>query len=252
MTRIARAAMASLTKHPISALPLPPPSKILIHNLTPDPSTPSISAFKYALKNSPSIQRRARLTAPQSHFSHVSPLLLPFPYEIEPPENPGEAFDRSDYVEEWLAEREALNPKEVVEQRESDTSEPLQKLYPTSRHNNMELLGLSDACLRDCLPHLDVGDSFEFLGKPSLLGHADSQEKQAENEKAAATRQELIDVLGGHAMLISGDDADVPFASWSLRYSGHQFGEWAGQLGDGRAISIRVFFLPPALSVRIF
>ena len=105
----------------------------------------------------------------------------------------------------------------------------------------MELLGLSQTGLRDCLPHLDVGDAFENLGKPSLMGHDDSRGKQAEDNKAVATRQELIDVLGGHAMLISSDDADVPFAPWSLRYSGHQFGSWAGQLGDGRAISIRVF-----------
>ncbi|KAF9506441.1 hypothetical protein BS47DRAFT_1305262, partial [Hydnum rufescens UP504] len=27
------------------------------------------------------------------------------------------------------------------------------------------------------------------------------------------------------------------YAPWSLRYSGHHFGTWAGQLGDGRAIS---------------
>jgi hypothetical protein len=53
-------------------------------------------------------------------------------------------------------------------------------------------------------------------------------------------------------MLTSGEDADVSFAPWSLRYSGHQFGQWAGQLGDGRAISIRVYFLPFALFVRIF
>ena len=259
MTRIPLAAtrMASITKYPISALPLPPPSKILIHNLTPDQVTPSVSAFKYTLKNDPSIQRRGRLTAPQSHFSHVSPFPLPFPYEIEPPENPGEAFDHGEYVEQWLSEREALNPREAAEPTESDTSEPLQKLYPASRHNDMELLGLSDTGLRDCLPHLDVGDAFEVLGKPSLLGRPDSQEKPEEDgkSKAAATRQELIDVLGGHAMLISGDDADVSFAPWSLRYSGHQFGLWAGQLGDGRAISIRVsffFFLPSALSVCIF
>ncbi|EEB86647.1 hypothetical protein MPER_16324, partial [Moniliophthora perniciosa FA553] len=30
------------------------------------------------------------------------------------------------------------------------------------------------------------------------------------------------------------------FAPWSLRYSGHQFGSWAGQLGDGRAITVLV------------
>ena len=243
-----RACMSSLARYPISALPLPPPSKLLIHNLTPDPSTPSVSAFKYALSNNPSIQRRGRIIDPKSHFSHVSPFPLPFPYEIEPPENPGDAFDKEEYVEQWLAEREALH-EAAVERTESDADEVLQKLYPANRHNDMELLALSDTGLRDCLPHLDVGDAFEILGKPSLLGHDDPWQEQAEGSKAAATRQELIDVLGGHAMLISGDDADVPFAPWSLRYSGHQFGAWAGQLGDGRAISIRAFLFLSCYSV---
>ncbi|KAH9964361.1 UPF0061-domain-containing protein [Lactifluus volemus] len=235
--------MSSLTKYPISALPLPPPSKLLIHNLTPDPATPSVSTFKYALRNNPSIQRRGRIISPESHFSHVSPFPLPFPYEIEPPENPGEAFDKEEYVEQWLAAREALNSNEPMEETGSDTNETLQKLYPGSdRSNPMELLGLSNTCLRDCLPHLDVGDAFEILGDPSLLGQADTQERRhiEDDGKVAATRQELIDVLGGHAMLISGDDSEVSFAPWSLRYSGHQFGVWAGQLGDGRAISIHV------------
>lgn len=237
--------MTSLARYPISALPLPPPSKLLIHNLTPDPVAPSVSAFKYALSNNPSIQRRARITAPPSHFSHVSPFPLPFPYEIEPPEDPGPDFDKEEYVEQWLTAREALDEAPVHPTAKSDYSdEHLQKLYSASRHNDMELLGLSDTGLRDCLPHLDVGDAFGMLGKPSLLGHVDSARrgKRAEDSKAAATRQELIDVLGGHAMLMSSDDADVPFAPWSLRYSGHQFGAWAGQLGDGRAISIRMFF----------
>ena len=234
------------TKYSISALPLPPPSKLLIHNLIPDSATPSVSAFKYTLRNNPSIQRRGRIVPPQSHFSHVSPFLLPFPYEIEPPENPGEAFDKEEYVEQWLAAREALNPKETTEPTESDASEPLLKLYPTSRNNRMELLGLSDAGLRDCLPHLDVGDAFEVLGQSSLLGSVDRQERRAEDGDEAAKRQELIDVLGGHALLVSGDEADVSFAPWSLRYSGHQFGQWAGQLGDGRAISIRVFSFSPS------
>jgi hypothetical protein len=246
-------AMSTLikTKYSISALPLPPPSKLLIHNLIPDSATPSVSAFKYTLRNNPSIQRRGRIVPPQSHFSHVSPFPLPFPYEIEPPENPGEAFDKEEYVEQWLAAREALNPKETTESTESDNSEPLLKLYPTSRNNRMELLGLSDAGLRDCLPHLDVGDAFEVIGKPSLLGSVlDLQERHAEDGDAAVKRQELIDVLGGHALLISNDEADVSFAPWSLRYSGHQFGSWAGQLGDGRAISIRVS--SPSRTLRSF
>ncbi|KAI0303734.1 UPF0061-domain-containing protein [Multifurca ochricompacta] len=236
--------MSSVTKYSISSLPLPPPSKLLIHNLTPDSATPSVPAFKYTLKNNPSIQRRGRIISPHSHFSHVSPFPLPFPYEIEPPENPPDPFDKEEYVEQWLAAREALNPKDTTEQTEPDIDEPLQMLYPANRENPMELLALSDIGLRDCLPHLDIGDAFVVLGKPSLLGHVDSQEQEQQqhtvHSEAASRRQELIDVLGGHALLVSGDDSDVSFAPWSLRYSGHQFGSWAGQLGDGRAISIHV------------
>ncbi|KAI0250342.1 hypothetical protein BJV78DRAFT_1347422 [Lactifluus subvellereus] len=201
--------------------PLPPPSKLLNHNLTPDPATPSISAFKYALRNNPSIQRRGRIISPEAHFSH-----------IEPPEDPPEPFDKEEY---------ALNLAEPAEQTGSGGNEPLQKLYPAYRSNPMEFLGLSDTGLRDCLPHLDVGDAFEVVGEPSPLGQTGLhwQERQhPEDSKAVATRQGLIDVLGGHAMLISGDESDVSFAPWSLRYSGHHFGAWAGQLGDGRAISI--------------
>jgi uncharacterized protein YdiU (UPF0061 family) len=55
----------------------------------------------------------------------------------------------------------------------------------------------------------------------------------SDREDARAARQDLIEVLSGHAMLMSED-----FAPWSMRYSGHQFGNWAGQLGDGRAISV--------------
>ncbi|KAI8918857.1 hypothetical protein BC831DRAFT_482062 [Entophlyctis helioformis] len=44
-------------------------------------------------------------------------------------------------------------------------------------------------------------------------------------------KQELIDVVAGNK---------VPAAThpWSLNYGGHQFGVWAGQLGDGRAIAL--------------
>jgi uncharacterized protein YdiU (UPF0061 family) len=44
-------------------------------------------------------------------------------------------------------------------------------------------------------------------------------------------RPELAQVLGGNALL----EGMEPFAAC---YGGHQFGNWAGQLGDGRAISL--------------
>src|SRR5687768_9077117 len=45
------------------------------------------------------------------------------------------------------------------------------------------------------------------------------------------TPQELLKWLNGEAR-IDGDQRI------STRYAGHQFGVWAGQLGDGRAISL--------------
>ncbi len=42
---------------------------------------------------------------------------------------------------------------------------------------------------------------------------------------------EAVQVLGGAATL-------AEFEPYAARYSGHQFGVWAGQLGDGRAITV--------------
>jgi uncharacterized protein YdiU (UPF0061 family) len=47
----------------------------------------------------------------------------------------------------------------------------------------------------------------------------------------ARPSQEAVDVLGGSRVL----PAMKPYAA---RYGGHQFGHWAGQLGDGRAITL--------------
>jgi uncharacterized protein YdiU (UPF0061 family) len=46
-----------------------------------------------------------------------------------------------------------------------------------------------------------------------------------------SSEEELLDVLSGREQL----------PSWSLCYGGHQFKQWAGQLGDGRAHSIGQF-----------
>jgi len=49
----------------ISALPVPPPAHLPIHNLTPDPYTQSASTFRnHVLSTNPSIQRRTRVRHP--------------------------------------------------------------------------------------------------------------------------------------------------------------------------------------------
>ncbi|KAF8656791.1 hypothetical protein AX16_002343 [Volvariella volvacea WC 439] len=235
--------MSPRTKYPISALPVPPVSQLLSHSLTPDARTPSLAEFRdKVLTTSPSLQRRARLLDPPCHFSYVTPFPVPFPYDIEPPvpTDSEPIKDKGAYIEQWLAEREAVHEQ----QPHADfPAAPLRKFYPKHRDQTLDLIGIAEAGLKDCVPHLDVGDAFEILGTPSLANSFsdDGDPVPSSDENVVAARQDLIDVLSGHAVLMSSDpNAADAFAPWSLRYSGHQFGSWAGQLGDGRAISILV------------
>lgn len=122
----------------------------------------------------------------------------------------------------------------------------MRKYAAKNRDQTLDLIAISKTGLRDCLPHLEVGDAFEILGAPSLSDEFSTEGDPIPSDvpDVVEARQDLIDVLSGHSALMSpqGEDSSpntVPFAPWSLRYSGHQFGSWAGQLGDGRAISIR-------------
>jgi hypothetical protein len=144
--------------------------------------------------------------------------------------------DRAAVVERWLARREATHPQELSEQNGS--SNGLTKYFPKNRDQPRVLIGLAETGLRDCLPQLDVGNAFQTLGTPALVPTAEDPAPSNSEANGIAARQDLIDVLSGHAVLMS-DSPDAGFAPWSLRYSGHQFGAWAGQLGDGRAISVR-------------
>lgn len=238
------AATLPLTKKiPISSLPLPPRSHVLPLNLNPDPRTPSATAFREYQKETPSLQRRARLLSPEAHFSYVAPCPIPFPYRAVPEE--AEEMEESEqqvFIERWLRQREALEEKPVVSV-DGIAAGPLKKWYPEvgKRDQPLELIGLSETGLRDCLPHLHVGDAFNTLDSPTLSQASDDglERVTAASDEDAAVLKELIDVLSGHATLMDIEEGSVlPWAPWSLRYSGHQFGTWAGQLGDGRAISI--------------
>ena len=215
-----------MTRTSISSLPVAPSTQLLIHRLTPDPHTPSPAAFRTTvLSTAPSIQRRARLLAPSAHFSYVTPFPVPFPYDIRFPTD-----NKAAHIETWLTDREAIHPQ-------------LNKYYSKNRDQPRILIGLSELALRDCLPNLHVGDAFSTLGAPSLSNPFadDGDPTPSDVDELVQPRQDLIDVLSGHAVLMSTETTDDPhtgFAPWSLRYSGHQFGNWAGQLGDGRAVSI--------------
>ncbi|KAJ3829919.1 hypothetical protein F5878DRAFT_49531 [Lentinula raphanica] len=243
---------ANFTKFKISSLPIPLSSQLLTHNLVPDPITggPSVSDFlQKVLAKTPSVQRRARLTSPETHFSYVTPFPTSFPYNIEPP-SPDESEhidDKGAYVEKWLSEREARHP---ILSRLSTDKLQLHSSAVTDPDQPRVLIGLSETGIRDCIPHLDVGDAFATLGEPALVvsdAEGDGSNHESSQEALVDARQELIDVLGGRTVLMSTDypksesnPERTGFAPWSLRYSGHQFGSWAGQLGDGRAVTVLV------------
>ncbi|HEX8504699.1 MAG TPA: YdiU family protein [Hymenobacter sp.] len=68
------------------------------------------------------------------------------------------------------------------------------------------------------------------VADPHLLAWSDDLAATLGLEKPAE-RGPAVDALAGNRLL----DGMKPFAA---RYAGHQFGNWAGQLGDGRAISL--------------
>lgn len=64
---------------------------------------------------------------------------------------------------------------------------------------------------------------------PTLLAWSDDLANELKIKKPDS--QQAIDILGGNRLAASM----FPYAA---RYGGHQFGNWAGQLGDGRAITL--------------
>jgi hypothetical protein len=195
----------SSTKKPIHALPLP--TRTLQSTLHP-----------LELDTTPVAQRRSTTFNPATRgiWARVYPLWAAWPLRITKEElldmgvdvDKGQQVSVDDVLKRW-----DVTPQEG---EGSSTSEHRLKLEP-------KLLGISSATLRDSLPHLDVGDA------ETLCSLDPTPEKDDE------ARTSLVDILSGRRVVQSSDGKYGP---WSTRYCGHQFGHWAGQLGDGRAISL--------------
>ncbi|MEI6255212.1 MAG: YdiU family protein [Planctomycetota bacterium] len=69
------------------------------------------------------------------------------------------------------------------------------------------------------------------VAAPRLVAHAREVAALLDLEVRPDNEQAFADVFGGNRLLPGMD----PFA---MCYGGHQFGNWAGQLGDGRAINL--------------
>ncbi len=69
------------------------------------------------------------------------------------------------------------------------------------------------------------------VAEPRLLAHSREMAAELGFSESDVASPEFAQVFGGNALL----PGMQPFAT---NYGGHQFGHWAGQLGDGRAISL--------------
>jgi len=69
------------------------------------------------------------------------------------------------------------------------------------------------------------------VAAPRLLAHSAEMAATLGFSEAEVATPEFAQLFGGNALL----DGMQPYAA---NYGGHQFGQWAGQLGDGRAIAL--------------
>jgi len=69
------------------------------------------------------------------------------------------------------------------------------------------------------------------VAAPRVLAHSAEMAATLGFSEAEVVSAEFAQVFGGNALL----EGMWP---WAANYGGHQFGQWAGQLGDGRAISL--------------
>ncbi|MGH8667581.1 MAG: protein adenylyltransferase SelO [Burkholderiales bacterium] len=75
------------------------------------------------------------------------------------------------------------------------------------------------------------------VAAPRLIAHSPEVSAMLGFPEEAIVSQAFADVFGGNAVLAGMQ----PYAA---SYGGHQFGQWAGQLGDGRAITLGELIAP--------
>ncbi|EGG06011.1 uncharacterized protein MELLADRAFT_87524 [Melampsora larici-populina 98AG31] len=238
--------MKQLSNRSILNLPI---STSIIHYLSSDPIVPSISKLFsiHQSNNSTSIKpsnlRRSRQV--NATFSFVTPLPISFPYQIPQtylnPQSKPESVSL-DEIESYLSQFEP-NPNHPIQTKiTSNSHESLTPLGFTSQARQTlfqslspELLSLSYKSIQDCLPNLIIGINESSEERIELI-------KVLSGEIVLGRLPETVDRSSKPSHLTEVEDQDLikqkGFGPWSLAYAGHQFGFFAGQLGDGRAISI--------------
>jgi uncharacterized protein YdiU (UPF0061 family) len=78
----------------------------------------------------------------------------------------------------------------------------------------------------------------EPTDQPELLAVSKAALRDIGLAESEATSEELAQVVAGNKIYWDEEKPDEGIYPWAQCYGGFQFGQWAGQLGDGRAISL--------------
>jgi uncharacterized protein YdiU (UPF0061 family) len=78
----------------------------------------------------------------------------------------------------------------------------------------------------------------EETEEPELLGVSSRAFRSIGLSQSEASNPDFKAIVAGNKILWSEDKPDEGIYPWAQCYGGWQFGSWAGQLGDGRAISL--------------
>ncbi|MBN8675013.1 YdiU family protein [Lacibacter sp. MH-610] len=97
------------------------------------------------------------------------------------------------------------------------------KQLPADTNTDNKVRQVNDACFSYVKPTAS--------SSPSLIHVSDEMLEEAGITRENAASEEFVKVFSGNSIYPNTQ----PYA---MRYGGHQFGSWAGQLGDGRAINL--------------
>ena len=78
----------------------------------------------------------------------------------------------------------------------------------------------------------------ETVPEPELLSVSPAALKDLGIRPGEDETQEFLDTVSGNKILTWDDEREEGIYPWAQCYGGFQFGNWAAQLGDGRAISL--------------
>jgi uncharacterized protein YdiU (UPF0061 family) len=78
----------------------------------------------------------------------------------------------------------------------------------------------------------------EPCGDPEVLGVSSRALQDLGIDPKEVETQEFLDTVSGNKILTWDEEKKEGIYPWAQCYGGYQFGQWAGQLGDGRAISL--------------